>query len=55
MSYLTKKTIEELQRYKFFIPSYQRGYRWGELPQHQHPSRKINNLLDNFFADSVNN
>ncbi|MBU1342528.1 MAG: DUF262 domain-containing protein [Proteobacteria bacterium] len=23
-------TINELQKYKFYIPSYQRGYRWGE-------------------------
>ncbi len=28
MSELTEKTISELLEYKFFIPSYQRGYRW---------------------------
>lgn len=27
---LELKTINELQIYNFFIPSYQRGYRWGE-------------------------
>ena len=26
---LELKTINELQKYKFFIPSYQRGYRWS--------------------------
>lgn len=30
MSELTEKTIGELLEYKFFIPSYQRGYRWTE-------------------------
>jgi len=25
---LTLKTLQELQEYKFYIPSYQRGYRW---------------------------
>jgi len=30
MSELTEKTIAELLGYKFFIPSYQRGYRWNE-------------------------
>lgn len=30
MSELTEKTIGELLKYKFFIPSYQRGYRWTE-------------------------
>ena len=27
---LKLKTINELQKMNFFIPSYQRGYRWGE-------------------------
>lgn len=27
---LELKTVNELQKYNFFIPSYQRGYRWGE-------------------------
>jgi uncharacterized protein with ParB-like and HNH nuclease domain len=27
---LELKTINELQEYKFYIPSYQRGYRWGK-------------------------
>lgn len=27
---LELKTVSELQKYNFFIPSYQRGYRWGE-------------------------
>lgn len=27
---LELKTINELQEFSFFIPSYQRGYRWGE-------------------------
>ncbi len=26
---LELKTVNELQKYNFFIPSYQRGYRWG--------------------------
>ena len=30
MSELTEKTIGELLEYKFFIPAYQRGYRWNE-------------------------
>ena len=30
MSCLTEKTIGELLEYKFFIPKYQRGYRWTE-------------------------
>jgi len=31
MSCLTEKTIGELLDYKFFIPSYQRGYRWADI------------------------
>ena len=27
---LELKTVSELQKYNFFIPPYQRGYRWGE-------------------------
>ena len=30
MNELTEKTIDELLEYNFFIPSYQRGYRWTE-------------------------
>jgi uncharacterized protein with ParB-like and HNH nuclease domain len=30
MSYITEKTIVELLKYSFFIPKYQRGYRWTE-------------------------
>ena len=30
MSCLTEKSIGELLNYKFFIPSYQRGYRWTD-------------------------
>lgn len=29
-SILLLKTINELQEYRFYIPSYQRGYRWGK-------------------------
>lgn len=41
MSCLTEKTIGELLEYKFFIPSYQRGYRWTE--------RQIEDLLDDVW------
>ncbi len=42
MSNLTEKTIGELLEYKFFIPSYQRGYRWTE--------RQIEDLLEDINA-----
>lgn len=42
MSCLTEKTIGELLDYKFFIPSYQRGYRWSE--------RQIEDLLEDINA-----
>jgi uncharacterized protein with ParB-like and HNH nuclease domain len=42
MSCLTEKTIGELLEYKFFIPSYQRGYRWTE--------RQIEDLLEDINA-----
>ncbi len=41
MSYLTEKTIEELREFKFFIPSYQRGYRWTE--------RQVEDLLNDVW------
>ena len=54
MNDLTEETIEELQEFKFFIPSHQRGYRWKEQPHHYHPSRKIKNQSDNVIEDSLN-
>ena len=42
MSELTEKTIGELLEYNFFIPSYQRGYRWTE--------RQIEDLLEDLNA-----
>lgn len=42
MNYLTEKSIGELLEYKFFIPSYQRGYRWTE--------RQIEDLLEDVNA-----
>lgn len=42
MSCLTEKAIGELLDYKFFIPSYQRGYRWSE--------RQIEDLLEDINA-----
>jgi len=42
MSYLTEKTIDELREFKFFIPSYQRGYRWTE--------RQVEDLLEDINA-----
>lgn len=42
MTCLTKKTISELSEYMFFIPSYQRGYRWTE--------RQIEDLLTDIDA-----
>ncbi len=42
MSYLTEITIEELQEFKFFIPSYQRCYRWTE--------RQVEDLLEDINA-----
>lgn len=42
MSCLTEKTISELLEDKFFIPSYQRGYRWTE--------RQIEDLLEDINA-----
>ena len=42
MSCLTEKTIGELLEYSFFIPSYQRGYRWTE--------RQIEDLLEDINA-----
>jgi len=44
MSCLTEKTIGELLEYKFFIPSYQRGYRWTE--------RQVEDLLEDINAFS---
>lgn len=41
MSYLTEKTIGELLQNKFFIPSYQRGYRWTE--------RQVEDLLNDVW------
>lgn len=41
MSCLTEKTIGELLEKKFFIPSYQRGYRWTE--------RQVEDLLDDIW------
>lgn len=42
MSCLTEKTIGELLEYKFFIPSYQRGFRWTE--------RQVEDLLEDINA-----
>ena len=42
MNCLTEKTIGELLEYKFFIPSYQRGYRWTE--------RHVADLLEDINA-----
>ena len=42
MSYLTEKAIGELLDYNFFIPSYQRGYRWTE--------RQVEDLLEDINA-----
>lgn len=42
MSCLTEKAIDELLDFKFFIPSYQRGYRWSE--------RQIEDLLEDINA-----
>lgn len=42
MSCLTEKAIGELLDYKFFIPSYQRGYRWTEI--------QIEDLLEDINA-----
>ncbi len=41
MSCLTEKAIGELLEYKFFIPSYQRGYRWTE--------RQVEDLLEDIW------
>lgn len=41
MSCLIEKTIGELLEYKFFIPSYQRGYRWTE--------RQVEDLLNDVW------
>lgn len=35
------KSIKELENYKFFIPSYQRGYRWGD--------REVGALLEDIW------
>ena len=35
------KTINDLLEYNFFIPSYQRGYRWTE--------RQVKDLLDDIW------
>ena len=42
MSKLTEKPIAELLGLNFFIPSYQRGYRWTE--------RQVEDLLDDINA-----
>ena len=42
MSCLTEKAIGELLDFNFFIPSYQRGYRWSE--------RQIEDLLEDINA-----
>jgi len=41
MSQLTEKRIGELLAKKFFVPSYQRGYRWEE--------NQVNDLLDDIW------
>ena len=45
MSDLTEKTIGELLDFKFFIPAYQRGYRWTE--------RQVEDLLNDVW-DFIN-
>ncbi|MDI3479188.1 MAG: hypothetical protein PWQ14_334 [Rikenellaceae bacterium] len=42
MSYLTEKAIGELLEFNFFIPSYQRGFRWSE--------RQVEDLLEDINA-----
>jgi len=44
---ITLKTINELLSYSFFIPSYQRGYRWRE--------KQITDLLDDILDFSESN
>lgn len=41
MSYLTEKAIGELLEFNFFIPSYQRGFRWTE--------RQVEDLLNDVW------
>lgn len=45
MSCLTEIKIEELLGYKFFIPSYQRGYRWTE--------QQVEDLLNDIWEFSI--
>lgn len=50
MSILTEKPINEILNYNFFIPAYQRGYRWTE--------QQVEDLLadiDNFIPRQVEN
>ena len=42
MSELTLKSIDELLGKNYFIPSYQRGYRWGK--------RQVEDLLEDLYA-----
>ena len=43
----TLKSVQELNKFSFEVPSFQRGYRWGEL--------QVQELLDDLsdFADSA--
>lgn len=50
MSKITVKSIDELLKYEFFIPAYQRGYRWTE--------RQVEDLLndiDKFTPEVIDN
>ncbi|MBP5375197.1 MAG: DUF262 domain-containing protein, partial [Bacteroidaceae bacterium] len=46
MNNLELKSIEDLQDMSFFIPAYQRGYRWT--------TRQVEDLLDD-IAEFINN
>lgn len=43
---LVLKSINQLMEYSFFIPSYQRGYRWTE--------KQVEELLDDIWAFAIN-
>ena len=44
------KTIRELYKYSFYIPSYQRGYRWGKQE-----TKDLLDDIDNFEPQQIRN
>ena len=46
MNSIELKTLGELSKYSFYIPAYQRGYRWTE--------QEVKDLLNDIIIDGIN-